>query len=313
MQESLIVLMAALPVYLILALGPVLRRTGWLTPEMDKGVMSMAVHLFFPCLILDKMLGSEILRDFNTVLSAASVGFFLIAAGTAIGWFLAPALGLKLGSGRRTFAVAGGLQNYGYIAIPLILYLFPRDDVMAILFTHNLGVELAMWTIGLMLLSGDSKPSLKIFLKGPIIAVVLGVFLLQTGGDHFIPDIIRRTFNTLGNCAIPISLLLVGTALTDLVGKVKFDWKIGLGGILVRLALIPILFLLAAKYLPIALELKQVLVVQAALPSAMFPIVLSKHYGGRTDVAAQVVVATAIASMLTMPLMITFGKIWVGV
>jgi len=105
----------------------------------------------------------------------------------------------------------------------------------------------------------------------------------------------------------------VGTALTDLVGKVKFDWKIGIGGILVRLALIPILFLLAAKFLPLALELKQVLVVQAALPSAMFPIVLSKHYGGRTDVAAQVVVATAIASMLTMPLMITFGKMWVGV
>ena len=49
-----------MPVYLIVALGPLLRKTKMLTPEMDKGVMSMAVHLFYPCLILDKMLGVEI-------------------------------------------------------------------------------------------------------------------------------------------------------------------------------------------------------------------------------------------------------------
>ena len=313
MQESIIVLMAALPVYLILALGPVVRKTGWLSPEMDKGMMSMAVHIFFPCLILDKMLGSEILRDFGVVVSSASVGFFLVVAATGIAWLVAPLIGLKLGSGRRTFAVAGGLQNYGYVAIPLMIYLFPGDDVMAVLFTHNLGVELAMWTIGLMLLSGNSKPTPRIFLKGPLIAVFAGVILLQTGADYFIPDVLRRTLSMVGFCAIPISLLLVGTAITDLVGKVKLDWKISLGGILVRLAMIPILFLVAAKYLPIALELKQVLVVQAAMPSAMFPIVLSKHYGGRTDVAAQVVIATAIVSIISMPLVITFGKYWIGV
>lgn len=52
MEESILVFMAALPVYLIVLLGPILRRTGTLTPEMDKGIMSMAVHLFFPCLFL---------------------------------------------------------------------------------------------------------------------------------------------------------------------------------------------------------------------------------------------------------------------
>ena len=38
---------------------------------------------------------------------------------------------------------------------------------------------------------------------------------------------------------------------------------------LVRLALIPLLFLVCAKYLPLAMELKQVLVVQAAMPAAV--------------------------------------------
>jgi predicted permease len=82
---------------------------------------------------------------------------------------------------------------------------------------------------------------------------------------------------------------------------------------LVRLALIPVLILVCAKYLPLGVELKQVLVIQAALPSGMFPIVMSRHYGGRTDIAITAVIATTITSLLTMPLVIAFGKFWVGV
>ncbi len=313
MEESILVFMAAMPVYLIVALGPILRRTGALTPEMDRGIMTMAVHLFFPCLILDKVLGADILRDASVVAISMGVGFGLILLATAVAWFVGPLLGLKMGSGRRTFAVSGGLQNYGYIAIPLVAYLFSSGDVMAVLFIHNLGVELAMWTLGLMLLSGVAKPSPKVLLKGPIIAVVVGVFLLQTGLDHYVPSVVKSSFEMLGACAVPVSLLLVGTVVYDLFGNVKFDWKIGAGGVIVRLGLLTVLFLAVAKWVPMPVELQQVLVVQAALPSAMFPIVLSRHYGGRTDVAIIVVLSTTIVSLLTMPVVISLGKAWIGV
>ncbi len=313
MQESLLVFGAALPVYLIVAVGPVLRRTGALTPDMDRGVMNMAVHLFFPCLILDKLLGAEVLRNVGVVAESMAVGFFLILAATLLCWFFGPLLGLKKGSGRRTFAVAGGLQNYGYIAIPLVAYLFPGNNSMAVLFVHNLGVEFAMWTIGLMLLSGSPKPSPKVFLKGPIIAVVVGLCLVLSGGDRYVPDVISRAMSMLGACAVPISLLLVGTVMYDLFGKLEFDWKVGLGGVVVRLGLLTAMFLCVAKYLPMSLELQQVLVVQAALPSAMFPIVLSRHYGGRTDVAITVVISTTLVSLVTMPIAISLGKAWLGI
>ena len=314
MQESLLVLKAVIPVYLVVLIGMALRRIRVLRPDMDKGLMAVAVHVFFPCLILYEMLDAEVLRDPVVVLSSAGAGFVLIVAGTALAYVLAPLLGLRLGGGRRTFAVAGGLQNYGFIAIPLVAYLYPgNDDIMAVLFTHNLGVEMAMWTVLLMLLAGKSRLSPRLFLKGPIIAVVVGLLLVQTGTDHHVPELLRRVFPILGVCAIPLSLLLVGTTLHDLIGKMSFDWKTGLGSVAVRLAIIPVLFLLCAKYLPLAVELKQVLIVQAAVPSAMFPIVLARHYGGRTDVAVTVVLATTAASLLTMPLVIAFGKFWVGV
>ena len=59
-----------------------------------------------------------------------------------------------------------------------------------------------------------------------------------------------------------------------------------------RLVLSPLVILSAAKFLPIAVELKQVLIVQAAMPAAMTPILLARLYGGRAGIAVQVVVAT---------------------
>jgi len=276
--------------------------------------MVLAIHVFCPCLILDKMLAAEVLRDPMVLFSSAGMGFGLIVLGALLAYLIAPLVGLKLGGGRRTFAVSAGLQNYGFIAIPLVAYLYPdNDDVMAVLFTHNLGVELAMWTVLLMLLSGVLSPSWRVFLKGPIVAVLVGILVMQTGTEQYVPSTVIGLFSILGVCAIPLSLLLVGTALHDLMGKMKFDWRVGSGAVLARLALIPIVILMCAKYLPLGTELKQVLVIQAALPSGMFPIVLSRHYGGRTDVAITAVMATTIASLLTMPLVIAFGKYWVGV
>lgn len=314
MHESLHVLQAAIPVYLVVLLGMVLRRTKVLTEDADKGLMTTAVHVFFPCLILDKMLGAEVLRDPSVMYSSAGIGFAMIVMGALLSYLLAPVLGLKSGSGRGTFAVSAGLQNYGFIAIPLVAYLYPGDDnVIAVLFTHNLGVELAMWTVLLMLLSGKITPSWRVFLKGPIIAVIVGLILMETATDHMVPAVGRNLFAILGVCAVPMSLLLVGTTLGDLLGKTKFDWKTGAGGVVLRLALIPVVILASAKYLPLAVELKQVLVIQAAVPSGMFPIVLSRHYGGRTEVAITVVITTTVMSLLTMPFVIAFGKSWVGV
>jgi len=314
MQESLLVLQAAFPIYIIVALGAVLRRTRVLTPEMDKGIMSMTVQLLIPCLILDKMLGAEILRDAGVVVSAASVGFIIIAVGMSVGYGVARLMGLEMGSGRRTFAVSSGLQNYGYIALPLMLYIFPgNDNVLAVLFTHNLGVEVALWTVGLMLISGNFKPSWRVFLKGPIIAVLLGIILVQTRLDQYVPSTMGRVFSMLGECAVPVALLLVGTTLYDLAKQMKLDWKISTGGVLVRLVIVPFFILCLAKFLPLALEIKQVLVIQAAMPAGMFPILMSRHYGGRAEVAVQVVVATTLVSLLTMPLIVTLGMAWIGI
>jgi hypothetical protein len=59
-------------------------------------------------------------------------------------------------------------------------------------------------------------------------------------------------------------------------------------------------------------ELRQVLVVQAAMPAGMSSILLARMYGGRPAVAVQIVIATTVLSLLTLPWIITWGSEWIG-
>ena len=85
-----------------------------------------------------------------------------------------------------------------------------------------------------------------------------------------------------------------------------------IGSSVVRFLLAPLLFLTAAKYLPLATELRQVLVVQAAMPAAMTPIMLARLYGGRPAIAVQVVIFTTVLSVFSLPWIITLGCRWIG-
>ena len=95
--------------------------------------------------------------------------------------------------------------------------------------------------------------------------------------------------------------------LFDLSGKERLDPKITIGACLVRLLIMPIVILSAAKFLPIAVALKQVLLVQAAMPAAVTPIILARHYGGSPGVAVQMVLATSALALITIPIWISWG------
>ena len=76
--------------------------------------------------------------------------------------------------------------------------------------------------------------------------------------------------------------------------------------------MLPLAFLLLARYAPFSIELKRVLVVQAAMPSGMMPLVLARHYGGQPVTAAQIILGTTVLGVLVIPLWLRFGLAWVG-
>lgn len=311
MLDAATILRGVIPLYLILLLGFAARRGKVLGSEVEHALASLTIRVLIPCLILDKILGSEALRQTGTVIWAVTLGALGIVAGILISLAWGKLTRMQKGSGLRTFALATGVQNYGFTAIPVVAAIAPGSAVMGVLFVHNLGVEITMWSFGLLILSGSATGIGKALVNGPVIAVLSGMLLVKSGFDTHIPAAMRSAFHLLGETAVPLSMFMVGMTMADLIFSQRPGLKVVASAVILRLGVLAMILLAAAKFLPIAPELKTVLVVQAAMPSAVFPIVLARHYGGSPAVAVQITVFTGLAALFTMPFVVAWGLQWV--
>jgi predicted permease len=293
-----------LPVFLVIASGYALRRTGIFTEEGDRSLLGVLVNLLVPCLALDVIIGNEALERPANWIFPPLLGFLVPALGYLI-CLGGARLFLRDVKKARTFASVAGLQNYGYIPLPICLALFDRD-VVGVLLAFNMGVDIAMWTLGVALMpGGDGKSDWrKILLSPPIVSVAAGIALNAMGAGHWVPQAVDGAWHMLGLCAVPVGLLVTGAVLADHMrpGMLRSGWNtIGLA-LALRLGLLPALILAAALWLPLNPALRTVLIVQSAMPSAVFPVVLAKMHGGDMPTALRIVLGTSIASLITIPL-----------
>jgi predicted permease len=305
------ILGAAIPVFVLLGLGFTLRRTQVLTAEADNSIMKLVVRVFYPCLFLDFIIGNPAVKQAPNLLASPLVGFGTTVVGFAVAYGVARLLKLKRGSGLRTFAFCNGIYNYGYIPIPLIMALFGSRETLGVLLVHNVGVEVAIWTAGIILISGRlDRNALKRLVNPPILALIVALSVNGTGMDARMPEWLTRLIHMLAMCSIPMGILLSGATIGDLLGRriMLENQRVLLGSIAVRLGLLPAAFVAFAAFMPgLSLELKQVILIQAAMPAGILPIVLARHYGGDASVAVKVVLVTTLCSIVTMPFWIRIG------
>ncbi len=304
---------AVLAVFLVALVGAVARRRGWLPAGADGALMDLTVRVLYPCLIADTLLGNRRLADPSTVLLPPLFGAVTVLAGFGLAAALArfPPLRQALPSRpeRRTFALATGLYNYGYLPIPLAQLLFD-GATLGVLFVFNVGIELVLWTAGVLLLTGGAgRGSWKRVLNPPSLAVAASLLLNLAGADGLAPAFLRRALAMLGQCAVPLAVLLIGATVADELRVVRWRHaaRVVAAALGLRLLLLPAAFVAAAALLPLPLELRRVLVLQAAMPAAMFPVVMAKYYGGDPATAVRIVLATSLAALLTIPLWLGFG------
>jgi len=304
-------LAAVAPTFVVLGCGAALRRFRGLRAEADASLLTVAVNFLYPCFIADTVLRSPALRDVRTVASAPAIGFVLLLLCFAIAALSAKLLRLKWPQPARTFAFSAAIPNWGYLPVPLVLQLFDTNT-MGVLFVHNIGLELALWSAGIWLLSGSG--SWRNVLTVPFFAILGALALNLVHAADWLPRVVLDSLHLLGQAAIPLSLLLTGAILADSVASLRNDRRplITVAGCGVRTALLPPLFLAAAHWLPVSLDLKRVLVVQAAMPCAMVPILLSRHYRGDIGTAVQIVLASTALGLLTIPLWLRIGFAWLG-
>jgi len=305
-------------VFLVMAMGALARYLKWFTSEVDRSMAGFTSNVLLPAFFFHRIMTDSKLSNSLSAWTPSLYGFALTASGFLVSamvvWSMGKWFGLKEDSQKRTFTLCSGIANYGYIPIPLAEAFYPGCIVT--LLVHNVGVDVALWSIGLYMISGLGlkKSWRRIVFSPPLVSVVVALVIRQFGLQVFIPKPLLHMTEQLGRCSIPMGLVLSGAIILDYVGKIRIADSIKpfLLAVAVRMILLPILFLMVAKWGTNSSELKQVLLLQAAMPAATFPIVMTRLYNQSIETALTVVVGTSVLGIITIPIWMVVGAHWLG-
>ncbi|MFZ5497109.1 MAG: AEC family transporter [Verrucomicrobiota bacterium] len=306
--------LAVAPVIALIGLGLPLRRANWISEAGEETLLLLIVRVLTPALIFESVVRRATVEGPGDVLLPPLAGFVLTSLSLTAGWYAAKALGLTVGHGLRTFALGVGITNYGYLPLPLMDALFGQES-RAWLFMHNAGVEAAIWTTGVLVVTGESpRAAWRKLLNLPLLALGVALAVKLTGLGEHVPEVVWTFVHALAVCAVPLGLLMTGASFAPHLNdprQLVNPRVIGTAWLL-RLAVLPWIFLLAARYAPVPAELKQVMIVQAAMPSAVISVIVARIYGGQPLVAVQIILGTTALAVFTIPFWLKFGLAFAG-
>ncbi|WDE96711.1 AEC family transporter [Lentisphaera profundi] len=308
---------ASLLVITISAAGFIAHRKDVIKQGHSASLTNLLIKVLMPALIFSSITQNEEFLSSNLVFMAPLMGFVFVSISFLISYVFAKVFlrgkDLSDPENKRSFVTACGMQNYGYIAIPVIATLFPEQNLIGPLLMHNVGVEIAMWTIACSTLRGSfDRKSLGQILNAPFITVIFSLIVLFSGVYRFIPPFFMDSSRAVGQTAIPIGLILVGATLSELFkeglfeGKASRLVKLVVLGLLNRQIIIPIAWFALIAMIPMSPDLKKIMYVQAAMPAAFFTIVLSRHFGGNVRTIAIVSVASFVVSPISISIWLSF-------
>ena len=304
-----------LPVFGLIAVGVALRRCHWVEGAAETSLIRLVVYVCMPCLVFDTIVGNPALHGAGNLLLPPLAGFATTTAGFGVAYLAARSIGLAAGTGLRTFALSAGICNYAYLPFPILGGIWgPRTQ--GVMLVHNMGVDLAIWSVGLLVLTGASpREGWRRLLSPMLVTLVASVAINVSGLSPLVPGLAGSLAHSLGVCAVPIGIVVTGVNLADHLDEPRrlLHRNVAAAACAVRLGILPVLILCVARWLPCPVELRRVLVVEAAMPAGVIPIIIAQYYGGQPLTAVQIVLSTTSVGLFTCPLWIRAGLAWTGV
>lgn len=318
MQDMWPIIASVLGVFLVMGVGAFARHRNWLTQEADRSLANLTANVLLPAYFIQKILFGSQYESAGLAWSPPVFGFLTTAGGFVLATAFARSLGAKVGlhsdASQRAFGLCVGVCNYGFIPLPLAERFYPGAVVDLIL--HNVGVNLALWSVGVAVISGSARNGWRqAILSPPFLSVLLAIALRQGDLGDQVPTAIGSAIETLGACAIPMGLMLSGAIIVDFLRGAKWDgtFRMMFSAVLLRQAIFPLLMLATAATLAGSTSLRQVIMLQAAMPAAVFPIVIVRLYQRDIDTALRVVLASSLSGIVLIPLWMAIGSWWLNV
>ena len=286
-------------------IAPILLCAGvglvWVRLEYDfptDFVTRTIIYLGAPCMVLSSL--TRMHADILAILTTIGAGFAIMSLVGLVGWLIMRFRAMDI----HSFLPSVLFPNCGNMGLPLCLFAFGPEGL-----TLGVGYFVAMlffqFTLGNFIYSHGRGPwtdQLRDLSRQPVIyAMVIGLICMKNNWG--LPPWAANTTRLLGDLTIPLMLLTLGASLARLkVGA----WKMGLGFSLLRIFGGLAVAWALCSLVGIEGLTRKVILLQSAMPVAVFNYLFALHYGRKHEDVAGIVVVSTLMGFAFLPILIWF-------
>ncbi len=296
---------AVLQIFLVAAVGALSARFKLLKPEQTRTLSAIAVRVFMPCLIF-----ANVIKNFQPAqiwlwLALAASAVIMMGFGITVG---AAIYRKQLPGGKNMLALAG-IQNAGFLVLPLGSILYPESEPRFYLycFLYFTGVNMMIWGVGKFLVSTEAheKMSFRGLINPPFLTTTLTPILVLLRADAVIPSILVKSVAMLGQAAVPMAIFILGAMLGQVKLKMRPYYMDILKTAAVKFIVLPVVTIAVVWLLKLHetnLLLAYFFVLQSAAAPAINLMIQVSHYGGDQQKIGAMYLAHYLICILAMPL-----------
>ncbi len=256
-------------------------------------VTTLITNVGAPCLVFHTLANLAVgPGSFVTMVLAAIAAVLAFAL---IGGAVLAASGFSV----RAFLPSLMFPNTGNMGLPLN-YLAFGDIGLGLAIGVFTVTAVGQFTVGVALASG--RASLRALARVPILYAVAAALAFMVAGSPP-PRWINATTQLLGGITIPMMLIALGVSLARLRVR-RIPLSLGLA--LLRLGMGLGVGLTLALLLGLEGAERGVLIIQSAMPAAVFNYLFAQRYGTAPEDVAGIVVLSTAVSFATLPLLLWF-------
>lgn len=286
--------------FLMMAVGAVCYKTGFITKEGSKVLTNIACYVSTPGVIVRALATKFDPAVFGNVVWVVAITCVLMVVCIAVAHV---AYGAR---GNRVAQVGIIVSNMGFVGIPLVEHVIGPQYVIYI--SASIAAQVVfIWTYCVWLISQDkSTVSAKKVLSNPtIISVVVGFALFMCSIE--LTGAVGSFVDDIANLNTGVGMLLLGVFLAQSDLRSLVRTRSIYKAALLRLVVTTALTIVILMPLPVSVAVKAVLLIGFAAPCGTVSCMLPQLFGGDYRYGAGIVTISTLMSMVTMPLMLMLG------
>ena len=301
------------PIFLLIALGTILRHARVFPDTFFKGLNRLVFWIALPALLVNRIGSAEI--EIKPVAQIVLLLTLATLAGLALAWGLAR--WMKLPTQKRGSFIQGSFRSNGaFIGLPVIIYtlgdLDPRAEMLGTVVLAPLVILFNALSVSVLLHHGIRKSSTAQsvlafaaqLVKNPlVVACAIGIGINLSGLP--LPLFLVRPLDALGNAALPLILLSIGSSLG--FERLHGAASPSLIASLIKVVAIPAIGFLLAGLLNLDTTERMVAILYLAAPAAGMSYVMAEVMGNDATLAGRIVALSTLLSAITLPIIIAIG------